>query len=84
MDWICNRRLASRELVDILVELTGFKGRVEWDTSRPDGALRHCLDATKAKKKLSFQVQVGLREGLERTIAWYKENRQRARVRIAV
>ena len=73
-----------RELVDILVELTGFKGRVEWDTSRPDGALRHCLDATKAKKKLGFQVQVGLREGLERTIAWYKENRQRARVRITV
>lgn len=71
-------------LVEILVELTGFKGQVEWDASQPDGTLRHCLDATKARRDLGFQVQVGLREGLERTIAWYRENRQRARVRIAV
>lgn len=71
-----------RELMDMLVELTGFEGRVVWDTSQPDGALRHCLDVSKARKELGFQAQVGLREGLQRTIAWYKANKQRARVSV--
>ncbi|MFQ6019159.1 MAG: GDP-L-fucose synthase, partial [Dehalococcoidia bacterium] len=74
--------ITSRELVDILIELTGFKGQVVWDTSQSDGALRHCLDATKARRELGFQVQVGLRDGLERTIAWYRDNKARARVSI--
>jgi GDP-L-fucose synthase len=64
-----------RELVNILTELTGFKGRVMWDTSQPDGALRHCLDTTKARTELGFQAQVSLRQGLERTIAWLEENK---------
>jgi GDP-L-fucose synthase len=64
-----------RELVNILTELTGFKGRVVWDTSQPEGASRHCLDTTKARTELGFQAQISLREGLERTIAWVKENR---------
>ncbi|MFQ5804798.1 MAG: NAD-dependent epimerase/dehydratase family protein [Candidatus Methylomirabilales bacterium] len=73
-----------RELVNILTELTGFKGRVVWDASQSDGALRHCLDPTKARKELGFQVQIGLREGLESTIAWYKEHKQQARLSITV
>lgn len=71
-----------RELVEMLVELTGFKGRVAWDTSRSDGALRHCLDPTKARREMGFQVQVSLRQGLERTIAWYRENKAQVRVSV--
>jgi GDP-L-fucose synthase len=71
-----------RELVELLVELTGFRGQVQWDSSRPDGQLRRYFAVTKAERDLGFQAQVSLREGLERTIAWYAENRQRESIRL--
>lgn len=64
------------ELVNLLAELTGFKGRVKWDASQPDGAMRHCLDPSKAQRELGFQAQTRLREGLEYTVDWFKANRQ--------
>jgi len=63
------------ELVNLLVELTGFGGRVNWDTRQPDGAMRHCLDPGKAQRDLGFQAQTNLREGLEYTVDWFKANR---------
>lgn len=70
------------ELVNLLVELTGFMGRVDWDTSQPDGTMRHCLDPNKAKSDLGFQSQIGLREGLKHTVDWFKANRQYARLSV--
>lgn len=69
-----------RELVETIVEITGFRGRVIWDTSRPDGQLRRQFDVTKAKRDLSFKATTSLSEGLRRTIAWYRENRAVARL----
>ena len=71
-----------RELADTILELTGFQGRVVWDTSHPDGQRRRCFDVSKAQQDLGFQAQTSLREGLERTIAWYKENKALARLSV--
>jgi GDP-L-fucose synthase len=69
-----------RELVELMTQLTGFRGRVVWDASRPDGQLRRCFDISKARADLGFEPQVTLREGLQRTVAWYQENRALARL----
>jgi GDP-L-fucose synthase len=58
-------------LVALIVELTGFRGAVEWDATKPDGQPRRCLDMTRAKELLGFEAKVGFRDGLERTIDWW-------------
>lgn len=65
-----------REVVDTLVELTEFAGRVIWDTSKPDGQLRRVFDISRARRDLGFQPQVNLREGLRRTVEWYRAHRR--------
>jgi GDP-L-fucose synthase len=60
------------ELVEIIEELTNYKGEIVWDYSKPDGTPRRCLDISKAKKEFNFKPKVELREGLKRTIDWYK------------
>ncbi|MBA4120384.1 MAG: GDP-fucose synthetase [Isosphaera sp.] len=60
------------DLVRLIVRLTGFQGRVEWDTSKPDGQPRRCLDTSRAERLLGWRARVGFEEGLERTIAWYR------------
>ncbi|MCL0064798.1 GDP-L-fucose synthase [Dehalococcoidia bacterium] len=65
--------ISIKDLVEMIAELTGFKGRIIWDTSKPDGQPRRCLDVSKARKEFEFEAEVELREGLKRTIEWYKE-----------
>lgn len=67
--------ITIRDLVALIVKLTGFRGRVEWDASKPDGQPRRCLDTSRAEKLIGFKAQVGFEEGLRRTIAWYEQNR---------
>ena len=62
-----------KDLAELIAELTGFKGEIVWDTTKPDGQPRRCLDVTKAKKEFGFEAKVDFREGLEKTIEWYKE-----------
>ena len=68
------------ELVETLVSITGFEGEVVWDESRPDGQARRCFDISKAERDLGFRPTVGLREGLERTVDWYRANKMAARL----
>jgi GDP-L-fucose synthase len=49
-----------------------LKRGYEWDTSKPDGQPRRCLDVNKAKEEFGFEAKVGFREGLEKTIEWYR------------
>ena len=63
-----------RELAELVAELTGFAGELVWDTSMPNGQPRRQLDATRAAERFGFHASTSLREGLERTIAWYREN----------
>ena len=60
-----------RETAELVAELTGFTGEIRWDESMPNGQPRRSLDASRAKELFGFEARTPLREGLERTIAWY-------------
>jgi GDP-L-fucose synthase len=62
-----------RELVDLIARLTGFRGEIAWDASKPDGQPRRCLDTSRAQRLLGWKAKTGLEEGLRRTIAWYRQ-----------
>ena len=66
--------ISFRELALIIAELTGFDGEITWDTSRPNGQPRRVLDASRARELFGFEARTPLREGLQRTIAWYREH----------
>lgn len=69
-----------RELVKLIAELTGFKGEIIWDATKPDGQPRRCLDVSRAEREFGFRATTDFKTGLERTIAWY---RQTSRARAA-
>jgi len=60
------------DLAGLVAELTGYAGEIVWDTSKPNGQPRRRLDVSRAKELFGFEARVPLREGLERTIAWYR------------
>jgi GDP-L-fucose synthase len=64
-----------RELAELIADLTGFSGQIRWDTSMPNGQPRRSLDASKAEQLFGFRAETPLREGLERTVAWYRDSR---------
>jgi GDP-L-fucose synthase len=67
--------ITIRELCELIMRLTGFHGRVVWDTSKPDGQPRRCLDTSRAEREFGFRARTPLLEGLRRTIAWYRAHR---------
>lgn len=71
-----------REVVDIIVDITGFKGRVEWNRAKPDGQARRVFDISKAVKELNFKPKTSLYEGLRLTIEWFRDNYQKGMVRL--
>jgi len=62
-----------KDLVELIAELTGFVGRIRWDSTKPDGQPRRCLNTTKAEKEFGFKARTDFRNGLRKTIDWYKE-----------
>lgn len=64
--------ISIKELVGLIAELTGFKGKIVWDTSKPNGQPRRCLDTSRAWTLFGFRARTDLREGLARTVAWYE------------
>jgi len=72
--------ISIRDLAQIIVEETGFTGKVVWDTSKPNGQPRRKLDTSRAGEGFGFHSQVDFRTGLRRTIAWYREQRLQNRV----
>jgi GDP-L-fucose synthase len=65
--------VSIRDLVEKVRGLTGFEGQVRWDTTRPNGQPRRCLDVTRARERFGFSARTSLDEGLRRTIQWYRE-----------
>lgn len=65
--------ISIRRLVETIVDLTGFEGYVEWDTSKPDSQPRRRLDTSRAKEQFGWEAETDLEEGLERTIERYEE-----------
>jgi GDP-L-fucose synthase len=68
----CGKEIAIKDLAAMIVNLTGFKGRIAWDTTQPDGQPRRSLDVTKAERLFGFRARMPFEEGLRRTIDWYK------------
>ena len=66
--------ISIKELVELIMELTGFKGKIAWDKTKPDGQPRRMLDTTKAFTEFGFKSKTGFREGLKKTIDWYKKS----------
>jgi GDP-L-fucose synthase len=63
-------------LTELIAELVEFRGEIVWDTSKPDGQPRRWLDTSRAEKEFQFRAGTELREGLQRTIDWYRSNRE--------
>jgi GDP-L-fucose synthase len=65
--------ISIKDLVELIAELTGFDGAIEWDTTKPDGQPRRSLDVSRAEQGFGFRAGIDFREGIRRTIAWYRE-----------
>jgi len=63
--------LGIKDLVKIICNIMDFKGSIKWDSTKPDGPPRRCLNTEKAFKELGFKAKTGFNEGLKKTINWY-------------
>ena len=70
--------IAIRELAELVAEITGFKGRITCDTSKPDGTMRKLMDVSKLQA-MGWQAKISLREGIEGTYRWYLDTSERIR-----
>jgi GDP-L-fucose synthase len=66
--------ISIKDLTDCIVRLTGFRGEVVWDASKPDGQPRRKLDVSRAREYFGFVAQTDLEEGLRKTIEWYRDS----------
>jgi GDP-L-fucose synthase len=71
---------AIRELVETIAELIGYQGRIRWDTSKPDGQMYKGFDVTRMREWLGYHPRTSLREGLRKTIEWFRANYANARL----
>ena len=69
------KEIKIKDLVKEIADIMGYKGDIIYDSSKPDGQPRRCLDTSRAKERLGFEAQVELKEGLQQTINWYMENK---------
>ena len=65
--------ISIKELVKLIVELTGFNGKVIWDGTKPDGQPRRCLDISRAEMEFGFKARCNFEDGLKETIEWYRK-----------
>jgi GDP-L-fucose synthase len=66
--------ISMRELAEKISSKVGFRGDVVWDTAQPNGQPRRMLDVSRARERFGFAARVALDEGLDRTLAWYRES----------
>ena len=71
------QEISIKDLAELIARLTGFEGRLVWDTSKPNGQPRRALDTSRAIDYFGWQAGVPFEEGLRHTIAWYRQNRKK-------
>lgn len=74
------KEISIKDLAGLICELAGFKGKIVWDKTKPDGQPRRCLDITKAEREFGFHPVTDFRQGLQKTIEWYLKERKAGRV----
>lgn len=67
--------ISIKDLIHLIAEMTGFKGEIVWDTSKPNGQPRRCLDVSRAEREFGFRAKTDFRAGIKKTIDWYLEQR---------
>lgn len=67
--------VSIKDLAQMITRLTGYEGKLVWDTSKPNGQPRRALDTSRAERFFGFRARMTLEEGLRRTIEWYRKNR---------
>lgn len=68
------REISIKDLVELLAKLTGFKGSIAWDDTKPDGQPRRCLDTRRAFENFEFTSMTNFEDGLKRTVEWYRRS----------
>jgi len=71
------QEISIKDLVELVVKLTDFKGEIVWQTDKPNGQPRRALDVSRAQEYFGWHAQVSFEEGLRRTIEWFKANRDK-------
>ncbi|MCM0589822.1 MAG: GDP-L-fucose synthase [Gloeotrichia echinulata IR180] len=66
--------ISIRDLINLIAELMEFEGEIIWETDKPNGQPRRCLDTERAKEAFGFTAQVSFEQGLKNTIEWYRQN----------
>lgn len=69
-----NYEISIKDLVKLICDLMGFDGEIVWEIDKPNGQPRRCLDTTRAQEKFGFVAQMEFKEGLQKTIEWYRQN----------
>ena len=69
-----NSEISIKDLVELICDLMGFDGEIVWEIDKPNGQPRRCLDTTRAQEKFGFVAQMEFKEGLQKTIEWYRQN----------
>ena len=70
-----NSEISIKDLVRLISKIVGFKGRISWDQTKPDGQPRRKLDSNRALKEFGFKSKTNFTQGLRNTINWYLQNR---------
>ncbi len=70
-----SREISIRELAEVVADVAGYEGEIVWDTSKPGGQPRRSVDGSRAQELFGFDARTGLRDGIERTVSWYRSNR---------
>src|SRR5262249_43493543 len=65
--------IAIRDLAELIARMTGFSGAIRWDTAKPNGQPRRCLDVRRAEREFGFRAMTPLEKGLQETIQWYRK-----------
>ena len=73
------KEVSIHDLARLIADETGFTGHIQWDTAKPNGQPRRCLDVSRAKQLFGFQARYGLRDGLKKTVQWFQANRHAIR-----
>jgi GDP-L-fucose synthase len=74
------REISIRELAELIADVTGYEGRIVWDETKPNGQPRRSVDGRRARELFGFEARTHLRDGIERTVAWYRSAYARAAI----
>ena len=70
------QEISIKDLAELIARLTGFEGKLVWDTTKPNGQPRRALDTSRAAEYFGWRAKTSFEDGLRQTIAWYRQNRK--------